>query len=69
MYKLFSSILVINVTKKFSQSKNFIRANKIKFLNSPQKKDHGDGPAESKSTYSKPQEAQDVADDDSDIPF
>lgn len=34
-----------------TQSKNFIRANKVKFLNSGGKKDDGSGPAESESTY------------------
>jgi single-strand DNA-binding protein len=53
------------------QSKNFIRANKVKFLNFPQKKDHGDGPAESRATFSKAEKPQSVVEDedDSDIPF
>ena len=35
------------------QSKNYIRANKVKFLGSPPKSDNGDGPVESKQTVNR----------------
>jgi single-strand DNA-binding protein len=51
-----------------TQSKNFIRANKVKFLNSPQKKENNDGPVESKETYSKPNNNSSNHEED-EIPF
>jgi single-strand DNA-binding protein len=57
-----------------TQSRHFIRANKVKFLNTAQKKDDGSGPAESEATYRENKKANvkvsnDTSDNTEDIPF
>lgn len=57
-----------------TQSRHFIRANKVKFMNSPLKKDDGSGPAESQATYKTNKQANIQISEDSDettedIPF
>lgn len=57
-----------------TQSRHYIRANKVKFMNSPLKKDDGSGPAESQATYKTNKKANVQVSEDSeenteDIPF
>lgn len=57
-----------------TQSRHYIRANKVKFMNSPLKKDDGSGPAESQATYKTNKKANIQVSEDSeenteDIPF
>ena len=57
-----------------TQSRHFIRANKVKFMNSALKKDDGSGPAESEATYKTNKKAnapisEESGDNTEDIPF
>lgn len=57
-----------------TQSRHYIRANKVKFMNSALKKDDGSGPAESEATYKTNKKAntpisEDSGDNTEDIPF
>lgn len=57
-----------------TQSRHYIRANKVKFMNSALKKDDGSGPAESQATYktnkkANIQNSEQTEENTEDIPF